>query len=143
MEQFRRGPSKLHEIELPSNLSAIKQISMHDLIWKLRGMQRVETEDQSWPIRAYIVINSGICILAGCGIFLYLRYRQNKKILSFETPGCCVRLAILCNDGSKVDRNEPCVKLTVSYSKEKDEANILQGGGKSASPSVEVTSVSS
>ena len=71
---------------------------------------------------------------------MYLRYKQNKKIMSFETPGCCVRLAILCSDGSKVDKNEPRDQLTVSYSKEKDAANILQGGGKSASPSEEVTS---
>ena len=88
---------------------------------------------QGWrPILAIlsiIVINSGICILAGCGIFLYLRYKQNKKIMSFETPGCCVRLAILCSDESKVDRNEPRDQLTVSYSKEKDEVNILQGRG--------------
>ena len=97
-------------------------------------------EDKSWPSLAYIVINSGICILAGCGISLYLRYKQNKKILSFETPGCCARLAILCSDGSKVVRNEPHDQLTVSYSKENDEANTIQGGGKSASPSEEATS---
>ena len=103
-------------------------------------MHRVEIEDHFWPIWAYIVINSGICILAGCGIFLYLRYKQNKKIMNFETPGCCVRLAILCSDGCKVDKNKPRDQLTVSYSKEEDEANILQGGGKSASSSEEVTS---
>ena len=104
-------------------------------------MHRVEIEDKFWPIWAYIVINSGICILAGCGIFLYLRYKQNKKIMSFETPGCCVRLAILCSDGSKVDKNEPSDQLTtVSYSKETDEATILQGRGQSAPLSGEVTS---
>ena len=104
-------------------------------------MHRVEIEDQSWPIWAYIVINSGICILAGCGIFLYLRYKQNKKILSFEPPGFCARLAILCSDGSKVDKNEPRGQLTtVSYSKETDEATILQGRGQSAPLSGEVTS---
>ena len=61
-------------------------------------------------------------------------------MMSFETPGCCIRLAILCSDRSKVDKNEPHDQLTVSYSKEKDEVNSLQGGGKSASPSEEVTS---
>ena len=89
-----------------------------------------------------MVINNGsICIFAGCVIFLYLRYRQNKKILNFETPGCCVRLAILCSDRSKVDKNEPRDQLTtVSYSKETDEATILQGRGQSAPLSGEVTS---
>ena len=104
-------------------------------------MYRVEIEDQFWPIWAYIVINSGICILAGCGIFLYLRYKQNKKIMSFETPGCCARLAILCSDGSKVVKNEPRDQLTtVSYSNETDEATILQGRGQSAPLSGEVMS---
>ena len=102
-------------------------------------MHRVK--DKSWPSLAYIVITSGICILAGCGIFLYLRYKQNKKIMSFETPGCCARLAILCSDGSKVDKNEPRDQLTtVSYSKETDEATILQGRGQSVPLSGEVTS---
>ena len=102
-------------------------------------MHRVE--DKSWPSLAYIVITSGICILAGCGIFLHLRHKQNKKIMSFETPGCCVRLAILCSDGSKVDKNEPRDQLTtVSYSKETDEVTILQGRGQSAPLSGEVTS---
>ena len=136
---FEEALPNFTKIELPSNLSEIKQLSMHDLIWKLRGMHRVEIKDQSWPIWAYIVINSGI--LAGCGIFLYLRYKQNKKIMSFETPGCCARLAILCSDGSKVDKNEPRDQLTtVSYSKETDEATILQGRGQSAPLSGEVTS---
>ena len=138
---FEEALPNFTKIELPSNLSEIKHLSMHDLIWKLRGMHRVEIEDQSWPIWAYIVINSGICILTGCGIFLYLRYMQNKKIMSFETPGCCARLAILCSDGSKVDKNEPRDQLTtVSYSKETDEATILQGRGQSAPLSGEVTS---
>ena len=85
----------------------------------------LRVEDKSWPSLAYIVITSGICILAGSGIFLYLRHRQNKKILNLETPNCCARLAILCSDGSKVDKNEPRDQLTmVSYSKETDEATI-------------------
>lgn len=96
---------------------------------KTSSMHTVKTEDKSWPIWAYIIINDGICILAGW-------------LLNFETPCCYDRLDILCSDGSKVDKNEPRDHLTtVSYSKEKDEAVILQGGGnKSAPPSEEVTS---
>ena len=76
------------KIEL-SNLTALKQIPMTDLIWKLRDMRKVEIKDESWPMWVYIIINGGICILGGALIFLYLRYRKNKGTLDFETPDCC------------------------------------------------------
>lgn len=114
---------------------------MNDLIWKLSGMRRVEIEDKSWPMWAYVIITGGICILAWGLVFLYLRYRKNKKTWNFETPGCCSRLAILCSDGNKVDKDEPRDQLTaVSYSKETDESTILQGRAQSAPPNGEVMS---
>ena len=115
---------KFTNIEL-SNLAALKQIPMTDLIWKLRDMLKVEIKDESWPMWVYIMINGGICILGGALIFLYLRYTKNKRTLDFETPGCCTRF-ILCGCRDRMDKGEPPDEvMSVSYTKGTEEVNIL------------------
>ncbi|MCG8046532.1 MAG: envelope fusion protein [Candidatus Thiodiazotropha endolucinida] len=129
------------KIELPENLTALKQIPMTDLIWKLRGMRKVELKDNSWPMWAYVIINGGICILGGALVFLYIRYRKNKKTLNIETPGCCARLFILCSGGDKVDKGEPRDQvMSVSYTRGTEEVNILPDRDQSVPPNGEVTS---
>ncbi|MES9990712.1 MAG: envelope fusion protein, partial [Candidatus Thiodiazotropha sp.] len=122
------------KIEIPTNLSTIKRIPMDDFILKLQGMRRVQIRDNSWPLWAYIIINSGVCLIAGGLIFLYLRYRKNKETLPHEAPGCCERLAIFCVDRIKVDKDKPRDQPSVSYSTTTDEATILPGMRQSAPP---------
>ena len=134
-EPFSKALPKFTRLELPRNSSTVRQIPMEDLIFKLRGMRNIEVADNSWPLWAYLVIDSMICLLIGGGVFLYLRYRKQKKALKSETPSCLGRLAMICGGGDKVDEDEPRDQSTsVSYSKETDEATILQGRAESAPP---------
>lgn len=138
-EPFSQALPNFSKLELPTNLSIIKQIPMDDLILKLRGMRRVEIRDTSWPLWAYIVIDSVVCIAIAGIVFLYLRYRKHKKPLDFEKHGCCARLAMFCGDRGEVDGDEPHDQPTsVSYSKETDEVTILQGRAQSAPPNEDV-----
>ena len=134
-EPLSQALPNLTDLVLPGNLSTVKQIPMDDLILRLQGMQNIEIKDDSWPLWAYLFIDSIICILVGGGVFLYLRYRKQKKLLAFETPGLCGRLAIICGDRGKVDEDKPRDQMTtVSYYKETDEVNIRQGRTQSAPP---------
>ena len=129
------------KIKLPTNLGAIKQLPMDDLILRLRGLHKVEIEDTSWPWWVYTLISTGICLMGGGLVFMYFRYRKKKKNKNFETLSCCTRLAILFGDRDKADKTEPCdPKTAVSYSKETDGVTILQGSDKSVPPQEGITS---
>ena len=62
---------------------------MDDLILRLWGMKNIEVKDNSLPLWVYLFIDSIICLLIGSGVYLYLRYRKQKKLLKVETPGFC------------------------------------------------------
>ena len=92
-EPFVQALPNFTKLELPENLEQVDNIPMNDLILKLRGLRRVEVEDTSWPLWAYILINLGVSTVITGLLFWYFQYYKKGKH-SFECLSCCQHKAI-------------------------------------------------
>ena len=137
-EPFKEALPNFTKLELPENLQTIEQISMGDLIARLRNLRKVDVSSTSWPTWAYIIINIGVSVLIGCIIYMYCRfYKGKKKRVHILT--CCRRLAILSGNETNANPDELNGQTKVSY-QGREETVMFLGSDSSSAPGNKDTS---
>ena len=80
-DPFVKALPNFTKLELPKNLEQIDNITMNDLILKLKGLWHVKVEDTSWSLWAYILIKLGVSMVITGLLFWYFQYHKNGKTL--------------------------------------------------------------
>lgn len=105
-DPFIESFSNFSNLTLPENLQSIEQIPMNNMVTRLRGLNRVEVKDNSWPVWVYILINLGIVFIVILIVFCCCKAQRNKGKWSPNNK-CLRSLARFCEGRGGSNNGEP------------------------------------